>query len=170
MKKRTGAVLALLCLSLSLCACGGQRSAKLTAVSIYDLQKSMLEADDTLPEMLTVNSSAEDGEELFHYLSDLDYSKVAGYFLAYAADGMADEIAVIVTKDPKDAPEAEASLKRHVEGRLELYRNYEPEQVRRAEGAVIFSKDACAVLIISDRPEAARGAFEETLSGSQDAS
>jgi len=166
MKKRTGTVLALLCLCLTLSACG-QQSQSLTAVSIYDLQKSMLEADSTLPEMLTVNSSAEDGAELFHYLSDLDYSKVAGYFLAYSADGMADEIAVIVTKDPKDTPEAEASLKRHVQGRVELYRNYEPEQVQRAERAVIFSRDACAVLIISDQPEAARGAFEEVFSNSQ---
>lgn len=161
MKKRTGAILALLCLCLTLSACGGQGDAP--AVSVYDLQKNMLEADDTLPEMLTVNSSAEDGEELFHYLSDMDYDKVAGYFLAYSADGMADEIAVIVTKDPKDVPEAEASLKRHVQGRVELYRNYEPEQVQRAESAVVFSKDAYAVLIISDKPEAARGAFEETI-------
>lgn len=159
MKKRAGILLLLLCLTLS--ACGGQADAP--AVSVYDLQKNMLEADDTLPEMLTVNSNAEDGEELFSYLSDLDYDKVAGYFLAYSADGMADEIAVIVTKDPKDAPEAEASLKRHVQGRVELYRNYEPEQVQRVEGAVVFSKDACAVLIISDKPEAARGAFEETV-------
>ncbi len=165
MKKRTGLLLALLCLSLALCACGGQKAG--SDVSVYDLQKAMLEADDTLPEMLTVNSNAEDGEELFHYLSDLDYDKVAGYFLAYAADGMADELAVIVTRDPTDASEAEASLKRHVQGRVELYRNYEPKQVQRAEDAVIFSKDGCAVLIISDQPQAARDAFEAVLNGTE---
>jgi len=161
MKMKTGTLLALLCLCLTLSACGGQQGTG--GVSVYDLQKNMLEADESLPEMLTVNSSAEDGAELFHYLSDLDYGKVSGYFLAYSADGMADEIAVIVTKDSKDTSDAVASLKRHVEGRVELYRNYEPEQVRRAEGAVVFSQDNCAVLIISDKPEAARGAFEETL-------
>ncbi len=163
MKQRTGLLLALLCLSLALSACGGQKAG--SDISVYDLQKAMLEADDTLPEMLTVNSSAEDGEELFHYLSDLDYDKVSGYFLAYAADGMADELAVIVTRDPADASEAEASLKRHVQGRVELYRNYEPKQVQRAENAMVFSKDGCAVLIISDQPQAARDAFEAVLSG-----
>lgn len=157
MKRLTAFILALT-LCFALCACGEHKE-----ISVYDLRRSMLSADTGLPEMLTASSSDSDGERKFAYLSELDYSKVEGYFLAYAADGMAYEIAVICLKDKSDASSAEASLREHLNGRISLYKTYEPQQVQRAENALIISRDRCVALIMCDDTNAVKTAFEEYL-------
>jgi len=156
--KKLSALLLVLALCLSLCACGDTKD-----ISIYDLQKTMLAADSSLPEVKIASSSDTDGKTKFAYLSDLDYNKVSGYFLAYAADGMAYEIAVIALKDKSDLSDAEASLRTHLEGRVNLYKTYEPAQTERAENALIVTRNNCVALIMCDKPEAVKAAFEEFL-------
>lgn len=156
---RTLCAVCLICLCLTGCA---EQSVNVE-VSIYELQQAMLEADPSLPEMLTVNSSSEDAETLFAYLSDFDYAKVDSYFLAYSATGLADEIAVIALKDSSDAADAAQSLEEHVQGRVNMYSFYEPDQASRAEDALVFHKENFAVLIISDHAEDVRAAFERFL-------
>ena len=141
-------------------------SAKETAsetVSMYDLRKAMLAADPSLPEMTAVSSSDEKCDELFAYLSDLDFSKVDGYFLAYAADGMAYEIAVVALKDEGDVSELKDSLIRHVEGRVNLYKSYAPDQVEKAENALIVASGRYAALIMCDDQAAVREVFENSV-------
>lgn len=123
----------------------------------------MLAADSAIPEMRTASSSDADAAAKFAYLSDIDYSKVLGYFLAYAADGMAYEIAVICLKDKSDAPAAEASVRAHLEGRVNLYKTYEPTQMQRAEDALVVTRDNCVALIMCDDTAAVKAAFEDYL-------
>ena len=141
----------------------GCQSSKKEEISIYDLQKNMLAADDSLPEMLTVNSSASEAADNFSYLSDIDYEKVDAYFLAYSAEGKADEIAVIRLKEDKDVGEAKTSLEKHAQGRVSLYKTYDPSQVERAEDAMVFTSGRYAVLIISDQKEDVRSAFLDSV-------
>ena len=63
-------------------------------ISMYDLTKKILESEDSLPAMTTVNSSASDADRLFAYVSEMDYSKIDSFLLAYSTEGKADEIAV----------------------------------------------------------------------------
>lgn len=156
--KKIASLILVIALCFALCACGETKE-----ISIYELQKSMLAADSAIPEMRTASSSDSDAEAKFSYLSDIDYSKVSGYFLAYAADGMAYEIAVICLKDKGDAPDAEASLRTHLEGRVSLYKTYEPTQTQRAEDALIVTRDNCVALIMCDDTSAVKSAFEEFL-------
>ncbi|MDO4815516.1 MAG: DUF4358 domain-containing protein [Bacillota bacterium] len=156
--KRAAALILALALCFSLCACGADKE-----ISIYDLQKAMLSADGELPEMLTASSSDSDGEKKFAYLSDMDYSEVEGYFLAYSADGTAYEIAVICLKDGDDTDLAKASLQSHLDGRISLYKTYEPTQASRAEDALIISRGSCVALIMCDNTDAVKSAFEEFL-------
>lgn len=132
-------------------------------VSMYDLQKGILEADDTLPDMSTVNSSADNAEDSFAYLSDMDYQKVDGYFLAYSSEGKADEIAVVCLKEEKDVAEAKESLEKHKAGRISLYKTYDPDQVDRAQAGEVFSQGPYVVLIISDGAEKAKEAFRQGI-------
>ena len=141
----------------------GCQSSEKEEISIYDLQKNMLAADDSLPEMLTVNSSASEAADNFSYLSDIDYEKVDAYFLAYSAEGKADEIAVIRLKEDKDVGEAKTSLEKHAQGRVSLYKTYDPSQVERAEDAMVFTSGRYAVLIISDQKEDVRSAFLDSV-------
>lgn len=143
--------------ALWLCACG--QTAEI--IDMQSLQKTMLEADSSLPEMKISGSWDENSEKAFSYLSDLEYNKIHGFFLAYAADGMAYEMAVIQLRDKADLAEAEDSLREHVQARVRMYKTYEPDQVQRAGDAVVKSVGDCVLLIMSDAPSAAERAFKE---------
>lgn len=155
--KRTICVICALAMCLSVCACGE----KTQKIDMYELQKSMVSADKSLPEMKISGSWDENAEKAFSYISDMEYNKIHGFFLAYAADGMAYELAVVQLKDKSDAGEMEDSLNEHVQTRVRMYKTYEPEQVQRAENAVVKTVGDCVLLIMSDSPENAETAFKE---------
>lgn len=151
-------------LVLSLCACGGEPQSGGAQVNMSQLQQAMLAADPSLQQMTSVTSEAADGETLFAYVSALPYDKVESFLLSYSSAGKADELAVIAVKDSKDVEEAAQSLRDHVQQRLQLFRQYGPDQAARVEQAQVFTKDNCAVLIIADQSQAVREALEQTLS------
>ena len=155
--KRIICVICALAMCLSVCACGE----KTQKIDMYELQKSMVSADKSLPEMKISGSWDENAEKAFSYISDMEYNKINGFFLAYAADGMAYELAVVQLKDKSDAGEMEDSLNEHVQTRVRMYKTYEPEQVQRAENAVVKTVGDCVLLIMSDSPENAETAFKE---------
>lgn len=155
--KRIICVICALAMCLSVCACGE----KTQKIDMYELQKSMVSADKSLPEMKISGSWDENAEKAFSYISDMEYNKIHGFFLAYAADGMAYELAVVQLKDKSDAGEMEDSLNEHVQMRVRMYKTYEPEQVQRAENAVVKTIGDCVLLIMSDSPENAETAFKE---------
>ncbi len=158
MKKAIALILAAV---FVLCAvsCGNKETEP--TVSMYDLRVAMLGADEKLPEMISVSSSDEDAEKLFSYLSDADYSKVEGFFLSYAAEGGSYEIAVVALRDEGDVTAMKESIEKHVAGRIELYRNYKPDQVPRAEAAVVTVSGRYVALIMCDKEDAVREAFEK---------
>lgn len=150
-------------LVFSLCACSGNGKNGTATVNINQLQQTMLAADPDLKEMTSVTGEASDGETLFAYMSELPYSKVDNFLLSYSTAGKADEVAVIVVKEEKDAEEAAKTLRAHVEQRLRLFRQYSPDQVSRVEKAQVFTKGRYAVLIIADRGKDVRNAFEQAV-------
>ncbi len=157
MIKRMVCALCAVMLSLSLCACGE----KTNSIDMQALENSMVSADKTLPEMKVSGSWEENSEKAFSYISDLEYNKIHGFFLAYAADGMAYEIAVVQLKDKSDASAMADSLREHVQSRVQMYKTYEPQQVQRAESAVVKTDGDCVLLIMSDAPQNAETAFKE---------
>lgn len=157
MIKRMVCALCAVMLSLSLCACGE----KTKSIDMQALENSMVSADKSLPEMKVSGSWDENAEKAFSYISDLEYNKIHGFFLAYAADGMAYEIAVVQLKDKSDASAMADSLREHVQSRVQMYKTYEPEQVQRAKSAVVKTDGDCVLLIMSDAPQNAETAFKE---------
>lgn len=157
MIKRMVCALCAVMLSLSLCACGE----KTKSIDMQALENSMVSADKSLPEMKVSGSWDENAEKAFSYISDLEYNKIHGFFLAYAADGMAYEIAVVQLKDKSDASAMADSLREHVRSRVQMYKTYEPQQVQRAESAVVKTDGGCVLLIMSDAPQNAETAFKE---------
>ena len=157
MIKRMVCALCAVMLAFSLCACGE----KTNSIDMQALENSMVSADKTLPEMKVSGSWDENAEKAFSYISDLEYNKIHGFFLAYAADGMAYEIAVVQLKDKSDASAMADSLREHVQSRVQMYKTYEPQQVQRAESAVVKTDGDCVLLIMSDAPQNAETAFKE---------
>ena len=131
------------------------------------MQTALLAADPTLPEMRSITGQVGDAETLFTYVSDLPYEKVDDFLLSYSAEGKADEIAVIAVKDPADAEAAADTLRAHLDQRLTLFRQYSPDEVSRAEKALVFTQDQYAVLLICDGNQDVKAAFEELLTAAQ---
>ena len=158
-------VLAALPLLASLAGCGAGDAGEpdmTKAVDMAGLRDAMLSAG-TFPEMENAGVDDDGAEDDFVYLSDLDYEKVDGYFLSYAADGASYELAVILLKDGADAAAAEASLRDHLEGRINLYKNYSPEDLPRAEEALVGSNGRYAYLIMCDDPSSVKNAMTEYI-------
>lgn len=159
MKKIISVMLALVVLLQ--CGCGGTKTSD--TVSMYDLRQTMEAADKSLPEMLNASSADENATDQFAYISDLDYGKVDSFFLSYAKEGTADEIAVVAVKDVNDIDEAKQSLETHRQNRRKLLDQYEPEEVKRIDDGLVFAKDQYAVLIICDDASAVKAAFEKAI-------
>ena len=159
MKKIISVMLALVVLLQ--CGCGGTKTSD--TVSMYDLRQTMEAADKSLPEMLNASSADENAADQFAYISDLDYGKVDSFFLSYAKEGTADEIAVVAVKDVNDIDEAKQSLETHRQNRRKLLDQYEPEEVMRIDDGLVFAKDQYAVLIICDDASAVKAAFEKAI-------
>lgn len=151
-----GALLAL-CLFIGAAGCGAAPSKALD-----ELKTEMLAADSSLPAMKEATSESADAQRLFSSLSDVDYSKIAGFFLAYAADGSAYEIAVIEAKSADDMGKIKDSLVRHLDSRKTLYKNYAPDQLPQAEQARILVKGSRAALIMCADVDAVKKAFEQS--------
>ncbi len=159
MKKILSVMLAVIVLLQ--CGCGGTKVSD--TVSMYDLRQTMEAADSSLPEMLNASSAEDNAEDSFSYISDMDYDKVDSFFLSYAKEGTADEIAVVAVKDLNDVDEAKKSLEKHRENRRKLLEQYEPEEVKRIEDGLVFAKDQYVVLIICDDSSAVKSAFEKAI-------
>jgi len=151
------AIVTLLC---CLTACGAESSVVIEFADMKALAEKMLAADPGFPEMLTVTDADEDAEANFASVSQMDYSKIAHYFISYSAEGKADEIVVIAMKDKNEVLAAKAALDAHVLTRRNMYRTYDPSQEPRAAAAQVFVAGYYAVLIISDRADAVQAAFD----------
>lgn len=153
----------LFALVLLFSACGKNNTTQL--VSMYDLRVAMEAADDSLPELLNINS-AEDGakDKFTQHICEMDYDKVAGFFVSYAAEGgLADEIVVVAVKDASDVKEVKELLEKHKENRYHLLEQYEPKEVKRVSDGLVFTDGNYAVLIICDRADAVKKAFSDVV-------
>lgn len=162
MKKQTSILFTALLIFLFAAACGSKNNTGDTdqAILMPDLQEIMLAADTTLPNMTKISSEDEQAELNFTYLSDLSYDLIDSYFYAYAEDGTAEEIAVILLKDKNDAASMMQSLHEHVTQRQGTFQEYAPEQVSMTENAVVTREGAYIALIICEKNGLVQKAFQ----------
>lgn len=155
----------LIAVAVLLSACGNSDSAKTgkNNVAISDLQKSMLAADTTLPEMILVSDTDDQADLNFSYLSDLSYDMVDSYFYAYAKDGTAEEIAAVKLKDKGDVASMMDSLHDHIKQREGTFQEYDPEQLEMVNNAVVTRQGNYITLIISQKNGLVQKAFQESF-------
>ncbi len=160
-KKTVAVVLSVFILCGWLTACGDE----VEEVSMYDLNHAMLEAAGNPEDMKYASSADANPQDLLAHVSNIDYGKVKGFFISYAADGSvnADEIVVIQVKKKADLNEAAASLRIHLDTRKTLYATYAKEQMPKLEKARVFTRESLAVLIVCDKPDQVENAFHQFL-------
>lgn len=156
MKKTIALTIAAMAAVQLLTACGE----KIRSVSMYDLNQSMQQAV-SFSDMKYVSSAENNAEDLFANVSEMDYGKVQGFFIYYAANGTgnADELVAIQVKKPADIAEATASLKAHLEKRRALYATYDKSQLGKLDEGRVVTKNGVAALIVCDDADKAEQAF-----------
>ena len=164
MKKTVFALTALLLLLTLFASCGAEK-AQSENVSMYDLREAMLSSSDRFENMQAASSADSGAAVLFGNISDMEYEKISGFFVAYAAEGKgnADEIAVIEVADAGDLREAKESLEKHLATRVSLYTTYDKSQLPKLEKARIVTEGRLAVLIVADEEEKVERAFRDFL-------
>lgn len=152
-------------LALFLCSCGGGNDGG--KIGMYELKNAMAAAADFSGEMTYASSADPNPEEIFANLSDMDYAKIDGFFIDYAAEGKgnADEIAVIRVNGTADIAEAKAELEQHVAKRIALYSTYDRSQLGKLEAAKIETDGCCVALIVCDGAEKVSNAFHAFFAG-----
>lgn len=157
-------ICSMLLLAGCLTGCGGKQAADgsdtQAAIDMDALSKSMLEADTTLPEMVTVTDKDDQAELNFGSFSDFAYDRVASYFYAYAKEGGSEEIAVIELKDAQDAAALMNTLQKHLEDRRGALESYAPDQLTLIDHAVIKQKGRYVAMIISPKSGLVQQAFD----------
>ena len=153
----------ILLLAAAICGCGAKETVqeKGVAVDMQALQKSMLAADTTLPEMKIATGSDAQAALNFTAFSDFAYDRVQDYFYAYAADGGSQEIAVVALKDAGDAAALMRTMQSHLEDRRGALTAYAPDQLPLVDHAVIKQKGHLVAMIISEKSGLVQQAFEE---------
>ena len=163
MKKKIALLLCILLITALFASCKSNSSA--AVVSLFDLKEAMLSAAE-FGDMAYVSSSDQDAQTYLATVSDIDFSKVDAFSIAYAKDGKgnADEVIVIRVKENTDTPEALQTLQNHLKARQSLYATYDPTQSEKIGKGITFSQDAYAVLIVSNDNGAVKQAFEQFVS------
>lgn len=156
MRKPAITLICILLMLAMLCGCDKKESAD---VDLHSLREKMLAASE-LPEMKSADSSDERAERNLLTLTDVKYDKVEDYFIDYAADGAAYEIAVIRMRSRDDAPAVKKDLEDHIANRAKQYRYYDPDQLPNAEKAIVAENGAYVALIMCDDPDAVKKAFD----------
>lgn len=160
MKRVVSLILCFSVIMILFASCGKTETAK--TVSMYDLSKAMVSASDKLSDMAYASSSDSNPEEVISNVADVDYEQIDAFFISYAENGAesADEIVVIAAKSEDYAVTVKASLQKHLDYRVSLYKTYGAEQLPKLEKAKIFTDGIYAVLIVADDTEAINKAFE----------
>ena len=129
-------------------------------VDMDRLQKQLLEADTTLPEMIAVTSEEENAELNFSALCDFSYDRVENYFYLYAEDGTAPEIAVVELKDASDAAALMMDIKEHAANREGTMQSYMPDQVEIVHAYILTYDGPYVLYAVGEQNGMVQKAFE----------
>ena len=130
-----------LALAVLLSACGADGKAYTTA----DAQ-ALIDADAFDGEMEQVDSYT---VALLYGLDENAVIDCASY-IAINSSASADEVTVLVLRDEAAAKTAEEACKKRVEGQIESYQTYGPDQVPRLEEAVISRRENTVLLAVGN--------------------
>ncbi len=149
---RIGALVAILVLSLTLCACGGS-----PAETHYTVE----DAETLLASGAFDQSMAPVGSEIVAALYGLDAATVEDCvsYLATNTSVSADELTILVLTDDQAAKAAVESCRARVKSQIAVCESYAPAAVPRLEGAVI-RQSGNTVLLAVGNPELLPGAVD----------
>lgn len=145
MKRITAMLLAVACL-LSLCACGGDKTADVSAKDLVAATMNSVKPDnaDTL-----AGSDDQAFTNKFWFYYGIEVDKVSDYAIAYSSEAKSDEISVLKAASGTDVKALVEALEVRREMQVQTFERYSPESVELLKNAEIFSKGDYAVMIVA---------------------
>ena len=154
----TLAISAIIVLVIAMSGCQADVPKK-NDIDIHKLAEDMT-AVTKMPDMLNARTGDSGAESAFAAISDLEYDKIEEFTLYYAADGAAYELAVVKLESEDDMKHLAKSLNEHIKNRVKQYKYYNPEEVPRAENAVVATNGRYAALIMCDDTPQVKAVFD----------
>ncbi|MBP3339500.1 MAG: DUF4358 domain-containing protein [Lachnospiraceae bacterium] len=133
-------------------------SGKTTGYTSNEVFEKLSDSMKDQPDMTTVTSADEGSKNVFLIFSEVDFDKVEDFVFSYSTKGLADEIIVVHTKDSADATSVKKDLEKRLQSRKATFEEYNPEEGKKFEGAVVLTQDNCIVLLIGN--QAQNGKYE----------
>ena len=166
MKRITAVLLAVACM-LSLCACGGDKTADVSAKDLVAATMNSVKPDnaDTLADS---DDQAFTNKFWFYYGVEVD--KVSDYAIAYSSEAKSDEISVLKAASGTDVKTLTKALETRREMQVQTFERYSPESVELLKNAEIFSKGDYAVMIVAANAADIRAKLEALLGDADEVS
>ena len=162
--KRLVSVFLCLLFTVALGGCSNRDSSSqkdLTA-DMFSLSQKMMQADETLPIMMTyTDKDDENGSKLRRHFG-LNRTKTNAYFFSCEESENTHEISVLEMKSSQDTPAAEEALKKHAESLSKQFSDSK-EKKARVDKAIVTSKGRYTALIICDKPSEVQKAFDAAI-------
>lgn len=164
--KRKLCFLLALCISLSLCGCGGRQAS--AHPSPEQVMSAILQSQSGLPALIQL--TPEDGDFAAFLSNDygIDPAKAEYGIIAYADGVEASEIVLLTLADEEDASAAQAALAAYAKERAGLFEGYAPVQAAMAGHARAIASGRQAALLICPDAAAAEEALMACLGGHAD--
>lgn len=166
MKRITAMLLAVACL-LSLCACGGDKTADVSAKDLVAATMNSVKPDnaDTL-----AGSDDQAFTNKFWFYYGVEVDKVSDYAIAYSSEAKSDEISVLKAASGTDVKTLVKALEVRRDMQVQTFERYSPESVELLKNAEIFSKGDYAVMIVAANAADIRAKLEALLGDAGDVS
>ena len=152
---------------LSLCACGGDKTADVSAKDLVAATMNSVKPDnaDTLADS---DDQAFTNKFWFYYGVEVD--KVSDYAIAYSSEAKSDEISVLKAASGTDVKTLTKALETRREMQVQTFERYSPESVELLKNAEIFSKGDYAVMIVAANAADIRAKLEALLGDADEVS
>lgn len=135
------------------------RTSTETDMTPSEIAASIIESQPEIKELLSLTKS---DEEFHSYLTDyymIDSSLIEDGVILYADGVDANEIAVFVLKDKKDANTIKEKLTKYIENRAKVFEGYAPVQAAMVKKGEIVINGNYLVLLICEDTKKAKDAF-----------
>lgn len=131
-------------------------------ISVREILEKIKDSDDTkLDASLYFDDSA--FQENCSKLYSIEYSQLSDGGILFCESGeYADEISILKPADG-DAESAAEILEKRKKARIQVYEGYSPSEAQKAQNAVVFAKNGCAALVISDNAESIAQLIKDEL-------
>lgn len=133
-----------------------------SAESENNTSTSFKEISDEIIKSADLSSMMEGDSRKLQQLYEIDEDKLENYVIyTPSANIQADELLLLQVKDPKDLSDIEDKIKKRIESKKAVFKDYLPEEYNLMENSVLETKENYIFYLASKNADKVRDVFME---------